>query len=57
MLRLLKFLFWLASMSALFYFAATVPLGRRTLIGHLRAIAATPEARDLADGRARKPRR
>lgn len=50
MLRLIKFLFWLASMCALLYFAATVKLGDRTLIGHLRAIASTPEAKDLAEG-------
>lgn len=48
--RLIRFAFWLAACFALVYFAATVPLGSRTLIGHLRAIAATPAAHDLARG-------
>ena len=32
------------------WFAATVPLGDRTLLQHLRAIAGTPEARSLGEG-------
>ena len=32
------------------WFSVMVPLGKRTLVGHLRAIAATPAAHDLADG-------
>jgi hypothetical protein len=32
------------------YFALTVPLGKRTLWGHLCAIVGSPEAKDLADG-------
>ena len=49
-MRLLRGLFWLAATVALIWFAATVPLGRRTLLGHLLAIARTPEAKELAEG-------
>lgn len=48
--RFLRWTFWLAAIAVMIWFAATVPLGNRTLIGHIRAIAATPEARDLARG-------
>ena len=37
-------------MFALGYFAATVPLGSKTLLGHLRALAATREAKELGEG-------
>lgn len=50
MFRLIRWSFWLASFCALVYFAATVPLGSRTLVGHLHAIWSTQEAQDLAKG-------
>lgn len=43
-------LVWLLGAIAFAYFAVTVPLGKRTLWGHLVRIAKTPEAQDLADG-------
>jgi hypothetical protein len=48
--RLLRWLFGLACFASLVYFAATVPLGSKTLLGHLFAIGRTPEARELAKG-------
>jgi hypothetical protein len=50
MFRLIRFLISLAMFAAFVWFATTVPLGKRTLWGHLRAIFATQEAKDLADG-------
>jgi hypothetical protein len=54
MFRLLR---WLVSLMFSFvmllvviWFATTVPLGKRTLWGHLRAIFGTQEAKDLAAG-------
>ncbi len=50
MFRLIRFLFSLAVTAAFLWFAVSVPLGKRTLWGHLRAIFSTPEAKDLAEG-------
>ncbi len=50
MVRLFRWLFWLVALAAVVYFATTVPLGRRTLLGHLVAIASTKEAHELAEG-------
>jgi hypothetical protein len=50
MFRLIRFLISLAMTVAFVWFAVTVPLGRLTLWGHLRAIFGTQEARDLAEG-------
>ena len=50
MITLLRWAFWVCALGAMVWFAATVPLGTNTLIGHLRAIAATKEARSLAEG-------
>lgn len=50
MITLLRWAFWLCALGSMGYFAATVPLGQRTLLGHLRAIASTPEARELGEG-------
>jgi hypothetical protein len=47
---LLRWLFRLAVLVVVVYFAATVPLGSKTLIGHLRALASTKEAKDLGEG-------
>lgn len=49
-MRLFRWLFWLLCFAAVLYFAATVRLGRKTLIGHIVAIAQTREAHDLAEG-------
>jgi hypothetical protein len=50
MFRLIRFFFSLLMFAVLIWFATTVPLGKRTLWGHLRAIWGTPEAQDLAHG-------
>lgn len=47
---LVRFLVSVAMFFAFVWFAVTVPLGNRTLWGHLHAIFATQEAQDLADG-------
>jgi hypothetical protein len=47
MIRLLVFL---ALAAGLTYCGATVPLGKRTFFGHVKAIWATDEARDLTQG-------
>jgi hypothetical protein len=50
MFRLIRFLLSLAFLAVVIWFATTVPLGKRTLWGHLQAIFATQAAKDLADG-------
>ncbi len=50
MFRLIRFLLSLAMLAAFVWFAVSVPLGKRTLWGHVRAILSTREAKDLADG-------
>lgn len=50
MFRLIRFLLSLVFLAAVVWFAVNVQLGKRTLWGHLRAIFATQEAKDLADG-------
>jgi hypothetical protein len=50
MFRLIRFVLSLAMLAGVVWFAVSVPLGKRTLSGHLRAIFSTPEAKDLADG-------
>jgi hypothetical protein len=47
---MLRFLVYLAIAVAIAYFATTVQLGRRTLVGHIRAIWQTEEVRELKDG-------
>jgi hypothetical protein len=47
---LLRWAFWLSLIAGCAWVAVTVPLGKRTFVEHLRAIAATREARSLADG-------
>lgn len=49
-MKLLRFLFGCLMLAICLYFAATVRIGKYTLIGHVRRIASTPEAKDLADG-------
>ena len=50
MLWIIRTLISLALGAVLVWFALTVPLGKRTLVGHLRAIATTDEAKDFARG-------
>jgi hypothetical protein len=45
-----RFLVSLVMLAALVWFATNVKLGKRTLWGHLVAIFATQEAKDLAEG-------
>jgi hypothetical protein len=47
---LVRFLFSIAMLLAFVWFAVTVPLGKRTLWGHVHAIFGTQEAKDLAEG-------
>ena len=47
---LVRFLFSLLVLAAFVWFAVTVPIGKRTLWGHVHAIFGTQEAKDLADG-------
>lgn len=47
---LFRWLFTLLFLCAVLWFATMVPLGKRTLWGHLRAIFATQPAKDLAEG-------
>jgi hypothetical protein len=50
MFRLGRFLFSLLLVVVVLWFATNVQLGKRTLWGHLRAIFASQEAKDLAEG-------
>jgi hypothetical protein len=50
MFSLIRFLFSLLVFAMVVWFAVTVPLGSRTLWGHMKAIAGTKEAQDFADG-------
>lgn len=50
MFGLIRFLISLAMLAVFVWFAVTVPIGKRTLWGHARAIWGTQEAQDLADG-------
>ena len=50
MFRFVRWLFSLFLFAVGIWFATTIPLGKRTLWGHLRAIFATQEAKDLAEG-------
>jgi hypothetical protein len=50
MLWLVRWLFTLFLFAVTLWFATTVPLGKRTLWGHLSAIFASKEAHELAEG-------
>jgi hypothetical protein len=50
MFGLVRFFFSLVIFAVVIWFATMVPLGSRTLWGHLRAIAGTQEAKELAEG-------
>ncbi len=47
---MVRFLVYLVIAMGLFYVATQVPLGRRTLVGHVRAIWHTEEVQELKDG-------
>jgi hypothetical protein len=47
---MLRFLIYLVIAIGLFYVATQVPIGRRTLVGHVRAIWHTEEVQELKDG-------
>ena len=47
---MIRFLVYLAIAIGIVYFATTVPLGKHTLLGHIRAIWHTEEVQDLKDG-------
>ena len=47
---MLRFILWLAIAIGIVYVATNVPLGKRTLVGHVRAIWHTEEVRELKDG-------
>jgi hypothetical protein len=47
---MLRFLVYLAIAIGLVYFATQVPLGKRTLVGHVRAIWHTEQVQELKDG-------
>ena len=47
---MLRFLVYLAIAIGLVYVAITVPLGKRTFVGHIRAIWHTEEVQELKHG-------
>jgi hypothetical protein len=47
---MLRFLFYVAIAIGLVYFATNVQLGKRTLVGHVRAIWHTEQVQDLKEG-------
>jgi hypothetical protein len=47
---MIRFLVYLALVVIIVYVATTVPLGKRTLVGHIRAIWHTEEVQDLKQG-------
>lgn len=47
---MIRLLFYLALALGLAYCGATVPLGKRTFFGHVKAIWATAEVQELKEG-------
>lgn len=47
---MIRFLLYLAIVIGIAYVAVTVPLGKRTLVGHIRAIWHTEQVQDLKEG-------
>ncbi len=47
---MIRFLVYLALVVCLVYVATTVPLGKRTFVGHVRAIWHTEQVQELKDG-------
>lgn len=50
MFRLVRLVISTLILAIVIWFAVSVPIGKHTLWGHLRRIASTPEAKDLATG-------
>jgi hypothetical protein len=50
MFRLLRFIFWTAVLFGFAYFALAVPLGKRTLAGHLVNLWRSPQGQELREG-------
>jgi hypothetical protein len=47
---MLRFIVYLAIAIAIVWFSTTVPIGKRTLVGHVRAIWHTEQVQDLKEG-------
>jgi hypothetical protein len=47
---MIRFVLYLAIAVVIVYVAITVPFGKRTLVGHIRAIWHTEQVQDLKDG-------
>jgi hypothetical protein len=47
---MLRFIVYLAIAICIVYFATTVPLGKHTLVGHVRAIWHTEQVQDFKEG-------
>jgi len=47
---MIRFLLYVALAIGVAYVATTVPLGKRTLVGHIRAIWQTEEVQELKEG-------
>jgi hypothetical protein len=47
---MIRFLVYLVIVIGVVYFATTVPVGKRTLVGHVRAIWHTEQVQDLKQG-------
>ena len=47
---MIRFLVYLVIAIGIAYFATTVPLGKHTLVGHIRAIWHTEQVQDLKEG-------
>jgi hypothetical protein len=50
MFRLIRLLFWVAALAALWWFSVTVPLGKFTLWEHMKRIWHSSETQDLVNG-------
>jgi hypothetical protein len=50
MFRMLRFVFWTVAVVGFVYFALAVPLGKRTLAGHIVNIWRSPEGKELRQG-------
>jgi hypothetical protein len=53
---MIRFLVYLVLAVIIVYLATQVPLGKRTFVGHIRAIWHTEEVQDLKDGVKQKTR-
>ena len=50
MFRLLRLLFWVFALVAIYWFATTFPLGNYTLWGHIQRIWKSQETKDMVHG-------